>query len=237
MKKIIKQILVFLITLIIVPAFSLSLGTYLGSKWADSKRAKNIEEIVDLNLPYYEDIYQNFDIKVYVGKNVAEMSWWIQENCVSDNVLTDVYVDKSYSATTNALALYSDEAFEYIPKIWIIGDSIIQTRDNEDFIIGGLNQSLGHVNYIIYLNSYYIGRLKNDGTWTVHHEIFHGVTNQWSEKEIAEFKAIEGSCSLVSEYACSDIYEELSETWAYGFFHDDNAKANYLHEKYSYLLK
>lgn len=232
-----KQILVFMITYVTLSVLFYNVFMGVAHAYATEKKENYIKQVEDMNLPYYQDIYDTYGIKLSVKNDVTQEDWYEFGNEYNVSPYLDTEsINRTYELISEVLPLYSDKAFETIPDYWFITANMFVEKDDELYRLLGFNQTIDTDSYILCLNGSTVEISEEKFLITLHHEIFHTVSAKMTEKEIAEFESVEGSCSLVSDYACTNVIEELSETWAYGFDHDDNAKANYLHEKYSYLL-
>lgn len=143
------------------------------------------------------------------------------------------YIELFLDQFDDLLNAYTDEAIAFLPETIIITSGITLEEGGS---VWGYVASWEKESLIICFASdmYTVAQSAKD---VVNHEIFHVITNAWNEEEFDEFFDVEGSCSQISDYACTNDKEELSETWAYSFNNTDNLRANYLQEEYGYLLK
>lgn len=212
----------------------------LGLLCAEIYKAHAINEYKNfaekLTIDYDEEIYEEYGIKVYVYPDIDNFEFLDLDDYIVDKVLFDSHISLTKNAIYRCLSYYSDEAFKYIPKEWYITGDIYNYDNGQYNYIGGYTLTNNKTSYAIFINSDLL-LYGQDIDWTIHHEIAHSLQNAITTKDYREFVDLDSSCHSISDYACTSVSEEISESWAYGLNYTDNIKANYLHEKYGHMLK
>lgn len=174
-------------------------------------------------------IENTYDIKIHLG------------NCPFSKIDKDYVQTKSldwkslyeYLKVLNkVLEQYRYSVISQLPKDWCIFKKII--NHHKGYAIYGETTWKNGKPLMIALNlSACID--EEDILDTVHHEIFHIISQDWTDEQYEEFLSVDSSF-ITSEYE-GQPDEDAADSWAYGFYCSDSLKANFLHKKYAFLIK
>lgn len=197
-----------------------------SESYFDRNILKNYSSISENAALIEEEIYSTYGIRVYTGLNPADYLGLDVYKCTpstdaakSEQYLTDIY---------NALSIYSEEALRVMPKRMFIVESV-----DVDRVAGiNFNRTDPEYNFIVLCDIY------DDHEHTVHHEIFHTLNVYTDDNILNSFNDSSESCSLTSNYACTDSVEFAAESWAYVLtYHKYTQHSEILEGTYSSFLK
>lgn len=188
------------------------------------------------DIQYFKDTY-GFEITLI--SDISEHDYYSEyvesKNITAGTTLNEYAVKKTLEMLKSELATYSDEAIEKLPTDWHILPTLVM---DDNSYIGGIFSSYqdeeGNTQPWGITLSESMFWFENPKS-VIHHEIFHGLSYDWTQEDYDNFYAVEGTCDMISDYACTSPVEEIAETWAYS--KDDNLRANYLRDTYSYYVK
>lgn len=158
-----------------------------------------------------KNIYDTYGIKVYTNINPntlfkdAHYNYYIDEN---DAPYFERYLEVIYEE----LKVYSKEALALMPKCMFIVSNDIE-EDSETSVAGvNYNRTSPANNFVVFCA---LDNIADHARVVVHHEIFHTLNVYTDENILKEFEENKESCSLTSEYACTNPVEFIAESWCY----------------------